>query len=168
MPKLECSIDMKNIERMIKDLNRLETTEIVIGFDDTDHGPEDDLTNSELALIMERGVRGSEGEGQWKIPPRPFLFRSGTILLEDIDNPSKLVVSNTLKGNAGLVNSNLEKIGKLGVEAVQESIDRQGFRKLSPTTIRIKRAKNSRYATKQLLDSGSLYESVTYDINRRK
>ena len=165
MPRLETKIDMRNIEKMIKNLNRLETTEVVIGFDESPHSSEDDLTNAELAIIMERGVRGSEEEeGAWKIPPRPFIFQGGLILADDIGQPSRLVVANTMKGNVSQVNTNLNKIGVMGVEATQESIDRQRFKKLSPTTIRIKRAKNSRFPTTILVDSGSLYESVNYEI----
>ena len=162
MPKLECSIDMKNINRMIKDLNRLEEREVVVNVDDTPTEKDPSVTNEDVAIWMERGVRGADGG--YHIPPRPFFFRGAVLWEEDIHNEAKLVLTNTLKSNNAQVNKNLDKIGEKGVASVQESINRQGFAKLSPTTIRIKRAKNSLFPTTALVDSGSLYEAINYQI----
>ena len=162
MPKLECSIDMKNINRMIKDLNRLEEREIVVNVDDTPTEKDPSVTNNNVAIWQEFGVRAKGGG--FHIPPRKFFFRGAVLWEKDIHNEAKLVLTNTLKANHTQVNKNLDKIGEKGVSSVKESIDRQGFAKLSPTTIRIKRAKNSLFPTTALVDSGSMYEAINYQI----
>ncbi len=160
--KLDTEFDYSGYNQVMKDIQRLVEREVAVGFDDSDHSDKDELTMAELAIIHENGTRGRDGG--YHIPPRKFVTRAGYNLAEVINAESEAVVINSLKGKHSLVNKHLDAIGEKGIQATQEAIDRQGYRKLSPTTIRIKRHKNSRYPTEQLLDSEALYEGVMYKI----
>lgn len=156
MPKINCSIDKSGLHKMIGALNKLEKREVSAGFDGEMHG-DDKITMAELAIIHDRGVKG-------KIPPRPFMKQAALLVSDEIGKEAASVVTNTLKNNPSLVQRDLVKVGTKGAEAIQEAIDRGQFRKLSPTTIRIKKAKNSLYPEDILIDSSELYQSAGYHI----
>lgn len=162
MPKLKCDIDYTDFNRMIKDLNKLDSTEVNIGVDDSPRDDDPTLTNQDIAVFLEKGTRGVNGKGG--MPPRPFMLKGAVLLSKEIDTESLRVVQNTLKGKATVVNKYLDKIGEQGVDSVQLAIDQQGFTKLAPSTIKIKRDKGSRYPTKTHLDTGELYEAINYKI----
>ena len=158
--KVKTDICWDGLHDMVKNLNRLEDREVRAGFDERIHEGSG-LKTCTLAGYMEHGVRGETG---MKIPPRPFLRQSADIWENSIEKESLAVVKHTLSGKESLVSKNLELIGEEGKEAIQASIELQNFTELSPTTIRIKEAKSSRYARDILLDSGELFQSATADI----
>lgn len=154
MPKVKCVIDYTNINRMIKDLNKLEEREVASGFDETPHSS--GLTSAGLANILENGTRGKEGG--MHIPPRRFMEQAGVILSSAIDKEARLVLENTLKGKPTLVNQHLDKIAEISKDSIQESIEMQNFAELSSITLRLK--KDSTHPTEILLENGELFENI--------
>ncbi len=160
--ELDCNVDQRALDKIMRNIAELAQREVVIGLDDTDHSPNDELSMQELGVIMEHGTKNKDGT--YHIPPRRFFSQAGYLLAENIEKESRAVVINTVKSKHALVDKNMDMIGVKGVDAVQGAIEMQKFRKLSPTTIRIKKAKGSRTPTTMLVDSGALFESATYKI----
>lgn len=159
--KVSTKIDWSGLQRMTKDLERLEQREVKAGFDDSTHEGSG-LTNAKLAGYLEKGVR-KEGGGM-KIPPRPFIAQAATIWASSIERESNLVVKNILKGNEAQVSRQLDIIASIGVESLQNSMELQNFAALAPSTLRIKAAKGSRHPTDILLDSGELFSSMISEV----
>jgi len=154
MPKILTTIDSKEMKRIIKDLNRLSKKELHSGFDSSSHSS--GLTNKELASILENGTR--DPQGGMHTPPRKFITQAASIWLSSIDKESSLVIKNILQGNDALAGKYLDEINEAGEQSIQQSIDTQNFKSLSPTTLRLK--KDSAHPTEILLESGELYQSV--------
>ena len=125
------------------------------------HG-DDGFSNSTLGFWQEYGTRSETGG--MHIPPRPAIYRSAFILVDDIENESRLLVNNSMRHNSALVNRDLQAVGDKGVEAVQSAVDRGMFTKLADSTVAIKRAKGYLFPEKALIDSQELYAYVKYDI----
>ena len=161
--KIDSKVDYSGLDKIMKNMARLTEREVSVGYDDTPHS--DGNSMADIAGWQEEGVRARSGEeGAWHIPPRPFMDMASSIWASDIEKESAKVVSSALKGNESVLNKNLGLIGESGRESIQAAIDTQQFTKLSPTTIRIKRAKNSRFPETILVDSGKLYEGMSVKI----
>lgn len=160
MPKLSCKIDYKSINRMIEDLQRLSTTEVNVGFDDTLHSDGNSL--ADIANWMENGVR--DPEGGWHTEPRRFMSMAQGLWADNIDKEITAIVTGSLQHNNAKVSKNLDLIGEEGKQSIQDAMDSQQFKKLSPTTLRLKRAKNARYIEDILFESGKLYEDIVVEI----
>jgi hypothetical protein len=158
--KVSTKIDWSGLQRMTKDLERLEQREVKAGFDDSTHEGSG-LTNAQLAGYLETGVRRS---GSGSTPPRPFIRQAATIWASSIERESNLVVKNILKGKEAQVSRQLDIIASLGVDSLQNSMELQNFAALAPSTLRIKAAKGSRHPTDILLDSGELFQSVVSEV----
>ena len=158
--KIKTDIDWSGLNKIQKQMERLEQREVKAGYGDEIH-TESGLKMSQLASYMENGVRGDTG---MKIPPRPFIAQALTIWQDSIEKESMLVVDNAIKGKDAVVNKHLQTIAAEGIASLQDSIEMQNFKELSPITVRIKEAKGSRFARDMLLDSGELFQSATSDI----
>ena len=163
--KIDCKMDYKNLEKLMKNMERLTERSVEVGYYDDDQHDGSDVSMGTLANWMEHGVRSRSGEeGAWHIPPRPFMEQSVPIWTDSIEKESAKVVAKALQGKEGQLSGLLDKIGEEGKDAIQTSIDLGNFKELAEVTVKLKQAKGSRFPTVKLVDGGELYEGIKVKV----
>ena len=163
--KIDSKIDMSGLDKIMKNMERLTERSVEVGYYDDDPHEGSDVSMGTLVNWLENGTRSRSGEeGAYHIPPRRFVEQGSSIWVDGIEKESAQVVARALQGRESQVNTLLDKIGEEGKESIQASMDMQNFKALAPTTVKLKKAKGSRYATTQLIDTGELYEGIKIKV----
>ncbi len=111
--------DMSGLDKFIKECIQLEKKQVSIGFDDTQH-PETDLTNAELAYILELGA------DKVNIPPRNFMDSTNYQFGVDNMKVTPLAVKKILYKNAS-PESVLKTVGNKQKKLMQEIMETKLF-----------------------------------------
>ena len=159
--KIKTEIDYKGLNKIMEATKRLVKREVSAGFGGEMHSGAK-VPVATLALWMEKGTRSKSGG--YHIPPRPFIEQGGNIWAANMGAEAAKVVINTLMNREAKADKSLQKLGDMGEEAIQTSMDLQNFTSLAPKTVQLKIAKGARHTTEMLLESGELYQSVTTKI----
>ncbi len=143
---------------MQKKLKRVFKNDIVIGVtEETSSRDGSDVTNALLAGIHENGSESGN------IPARPFLGRG----IESVKYDIGLCLAQAIK--ASLTDKPfkvwLERAGEIGAEGVQDFIKAGDFAPLKESTLASRRAKGN-YSTAPLVDTGQMFNAITYDIRK--
>lgn len=159
----------KKIKSMIDGFNYISHTEVVVGItEESNAAREDGVTNSQLLYLHENGIPSHN------IPPRPVLKpaigREGT--RDQITDMMKQGLKQAiLHGNKVEAEKSFHKAGMLGRDACKNYIvEGTNLAPNAPETIRRKLAKGKDGSgdVKPLIDTGSMLNSITYAVRRKK
>lgn len=144
------------LEKYLNDLEkRLNATGVEAGFFPDSSYENDGTSVATVAYANEYGVPGNNQ------PPRPF-FRGAIDKNKDewVDS-----ISNGLASGLD-AKTTLEVVGAKVQADIRDSISTLMEPALSPTTIRARRTRKVRRneSTKPLIDTGVMYESVSYEV----
>lgn len=121
---------------------------------------EEPISNAVLGYLFEYG------QPEMNLPARPHLVPG----IESIRDAAVKVLANgataAIKGDLSAVDRALNKVGLMGVSAVQAKITEGDFAPLAERTIK-GRLRRGRTGTKPLIDTGAYRRAFTYTIEAR-
>lgn len=112
----------------------------------------------EYATYNENGVAGSNGN--WKIPPRPFIKGWVDNKKENIENTIRRLFSKVASGEMK-ADEALKTLGQYGQDGIKSYIRNGDFVPNAPSTIKRKGS------SKPLIDSGTLRNSIRYEVVKK-
>ena len=143
--------------------------EVVVGItEETNVGRENGMTNASLLYLHENGVPSHN------IPPRPVLIPAVNQdgVREQIETLMLDAAQAALAdGDRKTAEANFEKAGMLGRDACKNYIaDGGNLAPNAPSTIRKKMAKgkNGRGKPVPLIDTASMFNSITYAVRKKR
>lgn len=147
----------KEIER---DVDYLTAHKIEVGYDESLQHSSGNPTHK-IAEWNNNGVK--DGEGGWRIPPRPFFDVAVSLIHSDLDKYNTMVrkaLHHANTGNTGRIYTAFKMIGDKASDEIRFSIDTQDFTPLAPSTI----AKKGSDVI--LIETNDLYDQAGYVIKR--
>ena len=148
--------DMSGLDKFIKECVKLEQKQISIGFDNTKH-PDTELTNAELAWILEMGA------DKVNIPPRNFMDSTNYQFGVDNMKVTPLAVKKILYKNAS-PESVLKTVGNKQKKLMQEIMETKLF--TNPNNA--KSTKQQKGRDDALIDTGFLKKSIKVTVGNRE
>lgn len=151
----EIVYELEELEKLDKELKYLNSHAVKVGV--LGDGSNNGVSVQDYAIFNEFGT--SRG-----IPPRPFFRLSvGTAnaqkeIKDYMKSQLELIIAGELTGEEAYNN-----LGNFVVKKIKDTIDKGGFTALDPKTIKL-REKRGNNSIKPLMDTHSLYESITYQI----
>ena len=146
---------VSNVDSLSRRLAELEKCDVLVGIPQENNSrPGEEISNSELAFIMEHG------SPIHNIPPRPFIGPAIRKNKEIIVNQLKRAAQAVLAGDEGKANAERQKTGILASNSVKRFMadSDNGLARNAPSTIR---AKGSDIP---LIDLGELRRAVSYSL----
>lgn len=159
--------DTKEYKKILRDLKKLDKTEIDVGWINGQKYPSNDPAKSRrgvfiasIAYINEKGQYSINNDGKViYVPARPYFQQS----LHDVsfltDSMSK-VLENLFNGIP--YRNVLNFMGQDMVDNVKKSVAKQNFKTLHPKTINIKNKST------QWVDSGRMLNNISYKVTYKK
>ena len=148
--------DMSGLDKFIKECIKLEQKQISIGFDNTKH-PDTELTNAELAYILELGA------DKVNIPPRNFMDSTNYQFGVDNMKVTPLAVKKILYKNAS-PESVLKTVGNKQKKLMQEIVETKLF--TNPNNAKSTIQQKGR--DDALIDTGFLKKSIKVTVGNRE
>ena len=148
--------DMSGLDKFIKECVKLEQKQISIGFDNTQH-PETDLTNAELAYILELGADKAN------IPPRNFMDSTNYQFGVDNMKITPIAVKKILYKNAS-PESVLKTVGNKQKKLMQEIMDI----KLFTNPLNKESTVKQKGRDDALIDTGFLKKSIKVNVGNKE
>lgn len=151
----EIVYELEGLEKLDKELKYLSSHAVKVGV--LGDGSNNGVSVQDYAIFNEYGT--SRG-----IPPRPFFRLSvGTAnaqneIKEYMKSQLESIIAGELTGEEAYNN-----LGNFVVKKIKDTIDKGGFTALDPKTIKL-REKKGNNSTKPLMDTHSLYNSISYEI----
>ena len=161
------TLDTKELKRVVRDLKKLDKTEVDFGWINGKKYPSNDPAKSRrgvfiasIAYMNEKGHYSINNDGRViYVPARPYVQQS----LHNISFLSDSMVKVLENLFEGLPYRNvLNFIGQDMVDNIKKSVSKQNFKKLHPKTINIK-GKST-----QWVDSGRMLDNITYKVTYKK
>ena len=149
----------KSIKNLLLGYNYINTTEVVVGItEETNASREGGVTNSQLLYLHENGVPSHN------IPPRPVLKPAIGQESEKISRLMKEgIKAAILQGRTEQADRSFNLAGMTGRDACKNYIlSGENLAPNAPSTIRMKGS------SKPLIDKGSMLNSITYAVRRKK
>ena len=151
-------------EKIKRVLDAISKLELNVGWDN-----KKDATK---AFLQEFGF--TTGKGSWipnvDVPARPFIRPAIEGAKKTIGKKLKDAYNKALQsGSSAELKGEMEKVGKLVVSKIRKSIiePNKERKPLTKTTLQIRRKKGiSR--RKPLLETGSMYDNIVYDVKRKR
>nr|DAS73984.1 MAG TPA: virion morphogenesis protein [Caudoviricetes sp.] len=156
----EIVYELEGLEKLDKELKYLQTHAVKVGVLGKKESKE---TKYPIVKIQEYSVYVEYGTSRG-IPARPFFRLSvGTANAQnEIKEFMKKQVEQIIQG--GITGQQAyENLGIFVVKKIRSTIESGGFVALNPKTIKI-RQKNNNHSTTPLMDTHSLYNSISYEI----
>jgi phage gpG-like protein len=122
--------------------------------------PKSDINNAQLGYIHEFGSPAAN------IPARPFLVPGVESVKDQISAKLKKAGERALSGEPSEIDRQLNAVGLIAANAVQQKLVDGPFAPLAPLTIANRKAKG-RTSKQPLIDTGALRQSITYAIRNR-
>ena len=165
--KSNITLDTKELKKIVKELNRLDKTEVDVGWINGKKYPSNDPAKSRrgvyiasIAYMNEKGHYSINNEGNViYIPARPYVQQS----LHDVwflTDPMTMTLENLFDGKPYW--NVLKFIGQDMVDNIKKSVSKQNFKKLHPKTINIKDSST------QWIDSGRMLNNITYKVTYKR
>lgn len=151
-------------ERIKKVLRAISNLELNVGWDN-----EEDATK---AFLQEFGFTTGEGSmiPNKKVPARPFIRPAIEGAKKAIGSRLKEAYNKALKqGSSTELKNEMEEVGELIVSKIRKSIKEPNKSRepLTKATLQIRR-KRGNLRRKPLLDTGSMYDNISYEVKRRR
>lgn len=165
--KSKITLDTKELKRVVRELNRLDKTEVDFGWINGKKYPMNDPAKSRrgvyiasIAYMNEKGHYSINNEGNViYVPARPYVQQS----LHDVwflADSMTMVLENVFEGKP--YRNVLNFIGQDMVDNIKKSVSKQNFKKLHPKTINIKNSST------QWIDSGKMLDNITYKVTYKR
>lgn len=165
--KSKITYNEKDYKKLLRDLKKLDKTEVDFGWINGKKYPSNDPAKSRrgvfiasIAFMNEKGHYTINNEGKVVYTPaRPYVQQS----LHDVSflNDSMIsVVSNLFEGKP--YKNILSFMGQDLVDNIKKSVSKQNFKALHPKTINIK-GKST-----QWVDSGRMLANITYKVTYKR
>ena len=149
------------IKNLIEGFNYFNSHEVVVGIpEDTNVEREEGISNAELLYLHEQGIPSHN------VPPRPVL--KPAIAQEKVQEQIEKLMHDGAKaslvfGNKEAARKSFEKAGMVGRDACKKYItDGNNLAPNAPSTIAWKGS------SKPLIDTGSMLNSITYAVRKKK
>jgi len=148
----------KVLKNILEKVNKMQ---LVVGFDN-----EEDATK---AYLNEFGfITGAESAFPNKqVPPRPFLKPAIESSKESISGILRIGLEDSIESKRMTpINKAYENAGEIAVRAIKNEIRNGQFAPLSEVTVKLRRNRGNA-STKPLIDTGSMIESVGYEVRKK-
>ena len=161
------TLDTKELKRVVRELNKVDKTEVDFGWINGKKYPMNDPAVSRrgvyiasIAYMNEKGHYSINNEGNViYVPARPYVQQS----LHDVwflADSMTMVLENLFDGVE--YRSVLKFIGQDMVDNIKKSVSKQNFKKLHRKTINIKNSST------QWVDSGRMLDNITYKVTYKR
>lgn len=161
------ALDTKELKRVVRELNKVDKTEVDFGWINGKKYPMNDPAVSRrgvyiasIAYMNEKGHYSINNEGGViYVPARPYVQQS----LHDVwflADSMAMVLENVFDGKT--YRNVLNFIGQDMVDNIKKSVSKQNFKKLHPKTISIKNSST------QWVDSGRMLDNITYKVTYKR
>lgn len=165
--KSKITLDTKELKRVVRELNKVDKTEVDFGWINGKKYPMNDPAVSRrgvyiasIAYMNEKGHYSINNEGNViYVPARPYVQQS----LHDVwflADSMTMVLENVFEGKP--YRNVLNFIGQDMVDSIKKSVSKQNFKKLHPKTINIKNSST------QWVDSGRMLDNITYKVTYKR
>lgn len=161
------TLDTKELKRIVRELNKVDKTEVDFGWINGKKYPTSDPAKSRrgvyiasIAFMNEKGHYSINNDGNViYIPARPYVQQS----LNDVSflpDSMVMVLENVFNGVP--YNNVLRFIGQDMVDNIKKSVSKQNYKKLHPKTVNIKKS------SIQWIDSGRMLDNITYKVTYKR
>lgn len=161
--KSKITLDTKELKKVVRELNKLDKTEVDFGWINGKKYPATDPAKSRrgvyiasIAYMNEKGHYTINNQGNViYTPARPYVQQS----LHDVwflTDSMTMVLENLFDGKP--YKNVLNFIGQDMVDNIKKSVSKQNFKKLHPKTVGIKNS------SIQWIDSGKMLDNITYKV----
>ena len=161
------TLDTKELKRVVRELNKVDKTEVDFGWINGKKYPMNDPAKSRrgvyiasIAYMNEKGHYTINNQGRTiYVPARPYVQQS----LHDVwflADSMTMVLENVFDGKP--YRNVLNFIGQDMVDNIKKSVSKQNFKKLHPKTINIKNSST------QWVDSGRMLDNITYKVTYKR
>lgn len=161
------TLDTKELKRVVRELNKVDKTEVDFGWINGKKYPMNDPAKSRrgvyiasIAFMNEKGHYTINNQGRTiYVPARPYVQQS----LHDVwflADSMTMVLENVFEGKP--YRNVLNFIGQDMVDNIKKSVSKQNFKKLHPKTINIKNSST------QWVDSGRMLDNITYKVTYKR
>ena len=161
--KSKITLDTKELKKVVKELNKLDKTEVDFGWINGKKYPANDPAKSRrgvyiasIAYMNEKGHYTINNQGNViYTPARPYVQQS----LHDVwflADSMTMTLENLFNGKP--YKNVLNFIGQDMVNNIKKSVSKQNFKKLHPKTVSIKNKST------QWIDSGKMLDNITYKV----
>lgn len=165
--KSKITLDTKELKKVVRELNKLDKTEVDVGWINGKKYPTNDPAVSRrgvyiasIAYMNEKGHYSINNEGNViYIPARPYVQQA----LHDVwflTDSMTMVLENLFDGKP--YKNVLKFTGQDMVDNIKKSVSKQNFKKLHPKTISIKNSST------QWVDSGRMLDNITYKVTYKR
>ena len=151
----EIVYELEGLEKLDKELKYLSSHAVKVGV--LGDGSNNGVSVQDYAIFNEYGTKRG-------IPARPF-FRTSVAtdeaqkeIKDYMKSQLESIIAGELTGEEAYNN-----LGNFVVKKIKDTIDKGGFTALDPKTIKL-REKKGNNSTKPLMDTHSLYNSISYEI----
>ena len=169
MGKLKSKIvlDTKELKRVVRELNKLDKTEVDFGWINGKKYPMNDPAKSRrgvyiasIAFMNEKGHYTINNKGRTiYVPARPYVQQS----LHDVwflTDSMTMVLENLFEGKT--YRNVLNFIGQDMVDNIKKSVSKQNYTSLHKKTVNIKGS------SAQWVDSGKMLDNITYKVTYKR
>ena len=165
--KSKITLDTKELKRVVRELNKLDKTEVDFGWINGKKYPMNDPAKSRrgvyiasIAFMNEKGHYTFNNKGRTiYVPARPYVQQS----LHDVGflaDSMTMVLENLFVGVT--YRNVLNFIGQDMVDNIKKSVSKQNYKKLHPKTVNIKNS------SIQWIDSGRMLDNITYKVTYKR
>ena len=161
------TLDTKELKKVVRELNKLDKTEVDFGWINGKKYPMNDPAKSRrgvyiasIAYMNEKGHYTINNQGRTiYVPARPYVQQS----LHDVGflaDSMTMVLENLFVGVT--YRNVLNFIGQDMVDNIKKSVSKQNYKKLHPKTVNIKNS------SIQWIDSGRMLDNITYKVTYKR
>lgn len=161
------TLDTKELKRIVRELNKVDKTEVDFGWINGKKYPANDPATSRrgvyiasIAYMNEKGHYTINNQGNViYVPARPYVQQS----LHNISflaDSLVMVLENVFEGK--VYRNVLNFIGQDMVDNIKKSVSKQNYKKLHPKTVNIKNS------SIQWIDSGRMLDNITYKVTYKR
>ena len=165
--KSKITLDTKELKRVVRELNKLDKTEVDFGWINGKKYPMNDPAKSRrgvyiasIAFMNEKGHYTINNQGRTiYVPARPYVQQS----LHDVwflADSMVMLLENLFDGKP--YKNVLNFIRQDMVDNIKKSVSKQNYQKLHPKTINIKNKST------QWVDSGKMLDNITYKVTYKR
>lgn len=165
--KSKITLDTKELKRVVRELNKLDKTEVDFGWINGKKYPMNDPAKSRrgvyiasIAYMNEKGHYTFNNQGRTiYVPARPYVQQS----LHDVwflTESMTMVLENVFDGKA--YRNVLNFIGQDMVDNIKKSVSKQNYTSLHKKTVSIKGS------SIQWIDSGKMLDNITYKVTYKR